>query len=273
MKYEAQKVGNVESLGDIYRVDAPLDKQIEAFLDVGIIAPFLPTPEGIAKIRLDGSVDKTWSRTSIAPVTIKGGNLFLVKGSPLIQLSNGKPLMARAVVNAHRNGKYFKMGGEFYEVVEAQAKEDLDLEPEDRTVHKMSQRGDFDLTYEMDDSKFLLGEQRTPYFDKKVKNRRKGIIPFYGLSGDSINETTVNYLWFGVPAVESRFSARDQNLNNAIRSFAVSPSAEGSAKNLDGFLTRVRNANLEEVKSYFGEAGKVIAQPLTNKLLTRLREQ
>ncbi len=86
MEYEAQNVGEVKGLGTIYRVDAPLDKQLQAFRKVGINT--LATPEEIAQIRLAGIADN-WSRTSVAPIAIKGGKTILFKNSPLMN-----PLMA-----------------------------------------------------------------------------------------------------------------------------------------------------------------------------------
>ena len=272
MEYEAQKVGEVKGLGIIYRVDAPLDNQIEAFKKVGITAPFLATPEEMAEIRLAGVPDN-WSRTSVAPIATKGGKTILFKYSPLMN-----PLMAVSAVTAHRNGVCPTMGREVYEAAEAIAKSQEGIEPEDRTAVFVSQDGDFSLTPKMEQTRFLLGRQTTPYFAKFVNGGKDGKIPFYNLSGEAKDKSTVNYLWFYDPHCESNFLAGDLSLNNDVRAFGVLRNAEGSAKNSGYSLTEIAKANSEVIPVVFQEVGmsgltNLIARPLNKGLTEELRRR
>ena len=127
MVYEAEKVGSVEGLGDVYRVDAPLGEQLKAFQKVGIST--LVSPAEVAQIRL-ADIGENWSRTNVAPLAMKGARTILVKKSPLMN-----SLMAVLVTNSHRNGKYFTLQdrGEMYEVAKARAKDQEGLDLEERT--------------------------------------------------------------------------------------------------------------------------------------------
>ena len=185
---EARSLGNVEGLGEVFQIAAPLDEQIKAFEDVGIAHPYLVTPAETAMIRIAG-LSNDFTRTSVAPVKVKGAKTVLYKPSPLMNRA-----MAFLAVQQHRNGKYLEMPRELYDAVEAIAKSEEGIEPEDRTAIVVSQDGNFNLTPEMDETRFLLEGNAGKYIEKFSP---KGI-PFFGLDADSKN-ATVNYVWFGSP--------------------------------------------------------------------------
>ncbi len=224
MAYQAQKIGTVPERFDVYQVAAPLHEQLHAFGDAGIQT--LASPDEVAEIRLAG-VSNDYSRTSIAPIALKGARTIFVRNSPLMN-----PLMAAVSVNAHASGKYFEISKEVYESAEALAKSQESLAPEDRTALILSQSGDFSLTPEMLESQFILRKQAQPYFSKFTK----GTIPFYDIAAPSKNAAVINYLWFSGPQGDSDLFCRGRSLNYGDRAFGVSPiSAAGSANKLMPF--------------------------------------
>ena len=212
MVYEAIKLGNVEGLGDVYQVGAPLDKQIQAFEKVGIKAPYLPSLEQVARIRLSGLSNDS-SRTSIAPIAIKGEPTILSKDSPLMN-----PPMARYAVSQHNNSKYpFFQGTDIYEQAREIAIEDSSLSPEKRRAIILSYNENFILTPQTEEVIFLLGEATQEYFNR-FPNRQ---ISFYNVKQSEKNQTLVNYLWFDNPCNDSYVNAGGRGLVNGGRSFGV----------------------------------------------------
>ena len=212
MGYEAIKLGNVEGVGDVYQAIAPLDKQIQAFEKVGIKAPYLPSLEQVARIRLSGLSNDS-SRTSIAPIAIKGEPTILSKDSPLMN-----PLMARYAVSQHKNGKYPSFQGtDIYEQAREIAIEDRLLSPEKRRAIILSYNENFILTPQTEEVIFLLGEATQEYFNR-FPNRQ---ISFYNVKQSEKNQTLVNYLWFYDPCDDSNVDARYRGLFNDYRSFGV----------------------------------------------------
>jgi len=267
MSYEAQKVGTVKELGEIYRTDDPLDEQLKSFARVGITN--LATPEEVAQIRLAG-ITENWSRTSVAPIAIKGGKTILLRSSPIMN-----PLMAASAVKAHRNAQYLQLGKEFYEVADEIAKSQFEMAPEDREAIALSQTGDFPLIVEMDETRFLLGKTARPYFEKFVSGGKEGKIQFYNLEGDSKSSATVNYLWFFDPRYESSLDARSRYLYGN-RAFGVLRTGAASAQKNGYSLTEIGNANSEVVPVVLRKAGVsalegMLARPLTTALLEELR--
>ena len=189
MTYEAKKIGIVEGLGEIYQVSAPLDEQIKVFQEVGIPHPYLATPEQIARIRLAG-ISNDFSRTSIAPIALKGEPTILTKDSPLMN-----SLIACYAVECHRDNVYPLFSKEVYEGARKIAKSEEGKNPEERKAIILSKNGDFNLTPEMPESKFLLGQNTEEYFERFTK----GKINFYGINSDLKDKTLINYLWFGGP--------------------------------------------------------------------------
>ena len=268
MSYEAQKVGTVKELGEIYRTDAPLDEQLKSFARVGITN--LATPEEVAQIRLAG-ITENWSRTSVAPIAIKGGKTILLRSSPIMN-----PLMAASAVKAHRNAQYLQLGKEFYEVADEIAKSQLEMAPEDREAIALSQIGDFPLIVEMDETRFLLGKTARPYFEKFVSGGKEGKIQFYNLEGDSKSSATVNYLWFSDPRDVSGLDAGSRDLYSDNRAFGVLRTGVASAQKNGYSLTEIGNANSEVVPVVLRKAGVsalegMLARPLTTALLEELR--
>lgn len=265
MEYEAAKIGNVEGLGDIYQVEAPLHEQLKSFAGKGVNT--LVAPDEVAEIRLVG-LSNDYSRTSIAPVAVKGARTILVRNSPLMN-----PLMAVAAVKAHANGRYFEINKEFYEGAEALANSQDTLVPEDRDAIFLSQEKDYDLTPEMPESHFLLRKHTLPYFTKFTK----GIIHLSNLFGDSKDLATVNYLWFGVPQIDSGFSCRYRSLDDHDRAFGVFlKTGKASPKNSSYSLTEIKNANSENVHKVLGgtpSLEKTLGDILTKGLIDKLRRQ
>ena len=270
MTYEAQKVGEVKGLGDIYRVDAPLDKQLQSFEKVGIRT--LATPEQVAQIRLAGISD-SWSRTNVAPIAIKGGKTILFKNSPLMN-----PLMAVSAVNAHRNNEYSTLGREVYDSAEAIAKSETGIEPEDRSAIILSQDGDFAIKTDSDEARFLLGKHDQKYFGKFVRDGEKGQIQLYNLASSSKDKAIVNYLWFGGPLGGSVLGCRGGDLDGDDRAFGVLNSAEGSAQKNGYSLTEIGKANSEIIPVELERAKvsgltSMLSRGLNKSLLEKLRKQ
>lgn len=269
MTYEAQKVGEVKGLGDIYRVDAPLDRQLQSFEKVGIRT--LATPEQVAQIRLSGIPDN-WSRTNVAPIAIKGSKTILFKNSPLMN-----PLMAVSAVNAHRNNEYLTLGREVYDAAQAIAQGETGIEPEDRNAILLSQDGDYALTIDSDEARFLLGKHNQKYFGKFVRDGEKGQIQLYNLAGNSKDKAIVNYLWFNGPLVESNLVCRGGLLDIGNRAFGVLNSAEGSAQKNGYSLTEIGKANSEVIPVVLEQAKisgltSMISGELNKGLLAKLRK-
>ena len=216
MGYEAIKLGNVEGLGDVYQVGAPLDKQIQAFEKVGIKSPYLPSLEQVARIRLAGlsnGLSNDSSRTSIAPIAIKGEPTILSKDSPLMN-----PLMASYAVSQHKTGKYPSFQGtDIYEQAREIAIEDRLLSPEKRRAIILPSNEDFILTPQTEEAIFLLGEATQEYFERS----KNGQISFYNVKQSEKNQTLINYLWFDNPWGDSGVGARGRGLGDVDRSFGV----------------------------------------------------
>jgi hypothetical protein len=258
---EAESLGPVEDLGRIYRVAAPLDRQITTFSILGVQYPYLVDTQEVAQIRNAGITD-TWTRTSVAPVARKGEKTILFRPSPLMN-----PSMASLAVKSHRNGKYID-APELYDAVQEIAISEESLEPEDRTAITLSQKGDFQLTPEMPDTQFLLGRDTKEYFDKFGHNS----IPLYNLQTDS-KFGVMNYLWFDGPLGDSDVVLRYRNLGSDGYALGVlRETAEGSSQNLGYSITDIRQANAEAVKEQLGKSADVLSQPLTEGLLNHLRK-
>lgn len=267
MEYKVRKIGNVKGLGDVYQAAAPLDKQLEAFADVGIIS--LAEPDEVAQIRLAGLSDD-FSRTNIAPIAIRNKRTILVRGA-LNPLRN--PLMAAAAVAAQNEGNYLEVVPVIYEKAEAIAKAQEGRAPEDMDAIFVSQDGDFDLTPQHPEAQFMLRRQTVPYFEQKVP---KGKIPFYGISTNSKGVAVVNYTWFNEPQDGSGLYCRIRYLDYDNHAFGVLRSGEASARNLGYRLTEIGKANSEIIPVVLNDAGLsgiagAITRPLSKGLIERLR--
>ena len=87
-RYKTTKIGNVNGLGEIHQVRAPLPEQILTFQNTGIKYPFLATPEEVVRIRIAG-LSNDFSRTSVAPIGVKGENTILYKTLSFDESRNG----------------------------------------------------------------------------------------------------------------------------------------------------------------------------------------
>ena len=268
--YEAKQIGEVKGLGLIYQVRAPLDKQILSLIKVGAE---MVSPEETAMIRI-AEVSNDYTRTSMAPVAVKGEKPVLYKASPFMN-----PAMAKIAVNAHSNGKYPSFNREFYEVVKEIANTESSFEPEDRTAQILDSSEDYDLTPEMDDAKFILGKNTSEYFKKFGHSKINFLnLPVGGLPKDKCN---VNYLWFNRPENGSSINGRDRSLNNVNRAFGVRKSAEGAAKNSGYALTDIKNAIITAMPKSLEELGlsglenlkTTITGKLESSILGILRKQ
>lgn len=258
------KIGKIKGLGEIYQIALPLDEQIQAFAEEGIQLPYLASPEEIAQIRLEG-LSNDFSRTSIAPIALKGEPTVLIKNSPLMN-----PIMASSAVKAHRAGKYFEVNPGVYESARDLAKTET-AEPEDRTAIILSQAGDFQLTPEMDESKFALRKFAKSYFEKFTQ----GTIPLWNLSADSKSQAVINYLWFYYPRDGSSFSCRRRYLGIHDWAFGCLRVREAHAKNFGYSLTEVKNANLQAVAEVLAQKSlsgliDILSEPISVALADKL---
>ncbi|HLC54809.1 MAG TPA: hypothetical protein VJK07_04275 [Candidatus Nanoarchaeia archaeon] len=266
---QARKIGNVEGLGDIYRIDAlPLDRQITVCEAVGIGHPYLPDVSEAARIRLAG-VSDNWTRTSIVPVAVKGARTMLTKSPLLMNL-----IMAGLAVKAHRRGEYLEIPG-IYDVVRQIAEQESGKEPEDRTALAVSQEGDFNLTPESEVARFLFERANSAYFG----NKTNGTIPFFNLSTDSMGGVA-NYLWFSYPQYRSNLDCRCGDLYNDGDAFGVRrvSSGEASAENSGYSLTEIARAHSTTIPAVLkdiglGALGELVTRPLAKGLMEKLRGQ
>ncbi|MBS3092103.1 hypothetical protein J4466_01650 [Candidatus Pacearchaeota archaeon] len=214
IKYEAKEIGDIEGLGKIYQVGAPLHKQIHALKEKGAR---LVTPEETARIRIAG-LSNDYTRTSFAPVGVYGEKPVLIKESPFMNET-----MAVMAVNAHARNEYPTQNREFYEIARETAEGQLSLEPEDRTAVILQNMEDYNLTPEMDDAKFILGNQTADYFKKFNHPSIKVYLLDQGLMKKlPRDKCAVNYLWFDWPDVGSGLGCRDWGLGGDDRAFGVS---------------------------------------------------
>ena len=246
---KAEQIGKVDGLGTIYEVSASLSKQITAFEEVGIKPPFLVTPEEVCMIRLAGLMNGT-TRTCVAPVVVRDEGVILYKDSPLMNRA-----IAMVVEVAHAKNEYFTLDREFYEAVKDIAKKDLSLQPEDRVAHILEKNGDYILTSEMDDARFLLGKQTEAYFDRFVESDP---IKIYDLGNFDLrslpkNKCIINYLWFDWPGCGSDFFCWDRYLHYDYRALGVlKESAKGASQNPEAYTSAqiaeaIRGLGLEEL--------------------------
>jgi len=267
--YEAKQIGKVKGLGTAYEVSAPLDKQIEAFNDVGIVS--LASPEEEAILRIAG-VSNKYSRTSMAPVGVKGEKPILYRVSPFMN-----PAMTRVAVGAHGSGKYPSLDRDFYEAVEGIAKADEGLEPEDRRAIVLQSSDNFDLSPEMEEARFIFGNSTAKYFDKFSHK----VIPFYNLPLEDTpkGKCAVNYLWFDGPQDGSVLDAGDGDLDDDVRASGVLRSAVGASSGISNpTLTQIRKANLEAIPRVFEQEGlsrlsDLVGDSLNRELLETLRKK
>jgi len=205
----------------------PLDKQIEDFKSVGIIHPYLASPDDVALIRIEG-LSNGYSRTSMMPVRARKKPTILTRVSEFMT-----PLMAKVIMEAHRNGEYPDIFTDVvYEILLEKAKTQSSMAPEDREVHVLEGQADsegkFMLTSEMDDTKFILRKHASKYF--QAKNHTQ--IPLYDLPDVAPKGKVIaNYMWFDRPSDGSRLIARGRKLNSDYGAFGVlDRSAEGASQ-------------------------------------------
>lgn len=266
--YKAKQIGKVKGLGTAYEVSAPLDEQIEAFNDVGAT---LASPEEEAILRIAG-VSNKYSRTSMAPIGVKGEKPILYRFSPFMN-----PAMAGVAIASHRAGKYPVLDREFYDMVKDIAEKDNSMEPEDRRAIILRNSDDFNLTPEMEEARFILGNSTAKYFDKFNLNS----IPFYNLPlGDTPkNKCSVNYLWFISPQNGSSLNARDRYLDADCRASGVLRSAVGASSQISRpTLTQIKNVNSKVIPDVLNELGlsglpNEVSKSLNKGLLEKLRKK
>ncbi|MFH1359076.1 MAG: hypothetical protein ABIH37_04260 [archaeon] len=270
-EYQATQVGEVKDLGMVYQVNFSLSDSITALANEGIIHPYLVTPEETARIRLAG-VSNDWTRTCISPVAVKGENTILSKPSVFMDAN-----LAVIAETAHKNGQYPTLPREFYEALKQQAITQESLEPEDRTVHALSINGDYDLTPEMDDARFILGKTTQEYF-KRFNHKQ---IKLYDLSADDLSEDkcAVNYLWFYGPEGDSDLGCRYRLLHDLNGAFGVlKQSAEGALQNSGYTLSKVSDAVSQALPDVLTEVGlpagiDLVGNTLEKRVLEKLRKQ
>ena len=274
----AQLVGEVKGLGRIYQSANPLHKQICDFQEVGIQHPYLVSFDDAVAIRLAG-LSRDFTRTNLLPVEVKGENTILarVQHNPLMA-----PAMAKVAVEVHKRGEYLLQDRVFYEFLKEMALNENGLEPEDRSAHILEGKvndGKLDLTSEMADTRFILGERVAEYFDRFHKSKS---IPAYDLDSSRCpkDECIVNYSWFNCPVIGSYLGFRNRGLYNVDRAFGVLRSTEGAhaTKNLGYSLTKIRDASNKVVVEVLTEKGfsgaiEKVSQSISNGLLKKLRTE
>ncbi len=250
------------------------DSQISGFKSKGIESPFLATPEEIALIRLE-DIDSEESRTSYAPVKMKGKATIITANSPWLT----NEYFAKVAMDANDSEEFPTMPSWFYEVLESEAKNQRGLAPEDRTVHMMEGepdgRGYIRLTPEMDDTRFLLKKFTKRYF-RKFNHKS---IYFSDLFGNfPENKTIVNSLMFE-NIQSSEFVANYSNFNCRTNALGILYEKIGAVqKNSKYNLTNVNDAIKSSIPSVFEDLGipaleKIVSVPLRKETLKNLRDK
>jgi len=268
------QIGKVEGLGDIYQSIGALTTNISDFASVGIQHPYLASPNEVAQIRL-ADLSNDWSRISMAPFKVKGEKTVIYRVSPFMDL-----LMASVIVKAHKEGKYPELPDAVYDCVKQLALNQRGCEPEDRDSIILSQDGDFQLTSDMEETRFILRKFAKQYFNKFGHSS----ITLYNLPDEKSSKGNcfANYAWFDGPGLDSSLGLGGRVLGDDGRAFGVLRSgAEGGAepqKNLGYSLTEIRNSSDEIVKTIlektgFGGAVDIVKGPLTKGLLGKLRDR
>jgi hypothetical protein len=268
MVVEARHVGTLSDGGEVYQVVASLNRQVEAFSDVGIND--LIDVEKATEVRLQG-ISNDWTRTNILPLAVKGGRTVLRKLSPY----TSNAIMAEVAVNANRRGEYPSLSIDSYESAKALAEAQEGMEPEDRTAIIIPFDGHGQFRQDMDVTRFTLGESMNPYFAGFVSG---GQVPFFNLLGQSTKETTAGYLWFIGPQGDSELNAGFGYLNYAGRAFGALYSGEAGVQNSGFSLTQIGKANSEVIPVVLEEQGfsgaiNTLARPLKKGLIERLRSR
>lgn len=211
---KTEYVGRVENLGDVYQDIDSLDAQLSNFRRDGIHAPCLVSPSEVAQIRLAG-VSNDWSRTRMLPLKVYGEKTILCKS-----LLVSDPLFAILAVNAHRGRKFPELSDYFYDVAKELAQSQESLRPEDRDAMILSKEGYCELTLEMGETRFILGDFAEEYFSQFNHNS----IPLLNLPSDIIpskGNCTANYGWLSSPEEGSSFHLGNTDLGNSSRAFAI----------------------------------------------------
>ena len=222
---------------------------------MGIKAPYLPSLEQVARIRLSGLSNDS-SRTSIAPIAIKGEPTILSKDSPLMN-----PLMASYAVSQHKNLKYLSFQGtDIYEQAREIAIEDSSLSPEKRRAIILPHNENFILTPQTEEAIFLLGEATQEYFKRFTKNRQ---ISFYNVKQSEKNQTLVNYLWFGILRGDPYVGAWGWGLVDVDRSFGVLETVpkEHAPEDLESYISKLnqeRDNQIAEVNQRYETAMRTL---------------
>ncbi len=265
-----ESIGKMSNNDEVFVDYNPLDEQVEQFQKVGARYAL---PSDVVDIRLEG-LSTEGTRTAIMPVTFKAGPTYLVKPSIFTQ----DPLLAKLAVKAHGNARHATLHKDYFEIVKEEAKSQEGLEPEDRSIIELSRGGDYGITQEMPEARFIQGPRTAEYFERFVKSDS---IPIWGLETDNDCETTANYLWFDSPDDESGLNLRGWYLGYDYRAFGVvlPPISVADAKNSEGYnLTTIRNANSESIIKVLEEKdlsglNNTLSKPLIEGLLNKLREQ
>ncbi len=147
---------------------------------------------------------------------------------------------------AHSQRRYPTRSTDFYDVLEAIAKSQENLEPEDRIAIAVTKNGDHSWNKEMPETRFTLGERTVEYYEKKVAPFGKTEIPFYDLLADSRKSANFNYMWFDFPQCGSMLGCGSRILhfgNNAL--VVLVKTAEGGSRTTSGYdLTTIEKCEL-----------------------------
>ncbi|MEK7549301.1 MAG: hypothetical protein AAB496_02325 [Patescibacteria group bacterium] len=216
----AIKVGSVPRLGEVYRFSGPLPKQLGAFGNVGIPAPYIVDSQDVTAMRLDSEIHDS-TRTSVAPIALKGAPTILYRPS-LIMMDF---LMAEEAVSANASDRHLVVPRGYYDRAEARAKLEAGIAPEDRTTISLLSEGDLELRQGDDRARFILGAREEEYFERFGHR----IITLENLQGSSGQDASVNYLWFGDPQCGSGLDCGGRGLGDAGSAFGVRRVLAGEA--------------------------------------------
>ena len=140
------------------------------------------------------------------------------------------PAMAVLAVKDNRADRDFIIP-EFYEFARDIAKREAGMRPENRTAIIYSQKGNLDITAQMDETKFLFPESGRSYYDKLVDGGvEKGSIHLID-SQTELNDV-VSALSFSDPRRESFLFSESRILDNARVALGVLRTYRARAENL-----------------------------------------
>ncbi len=207
----ARLLETVKGLGDVYVAYTSFNKQLSALRRIGIQYPISVRDDSYLRLHGISEDAQTGTRTCHAPIYVKDSPTIVARVSPAFEDEK----MAKAMVAAHRNNQYLTLPGkEVYNHWEKIVEEDKKKNPKNRRAMFLSQRVDYCINQDADESVFFWQDQRKCYFKEKVPPI--GSVNIWQIAQNTVDTqegTIVNYTWFSSVEYGSALNFRLQDLD------------------------------------------------------------